>query len=164
MSVTASAYNSTVAQTDDNPNEGAWGDLITPGMQVVAVSPDLLDAGLARGTELQIEGLPGTWTVLDRTASRHRQRIDIYMGTDVDAAIKWGVKKVTIRWSTAPSSPSVSRRLASGDVKPRPSRRDQIDDTRSAPACRGRAATTGTPCRQRDGPPPALEPARADSR
>ena len=106
MSVTASAYNSTVAQTDDNPNEGAWGDLITPGMQVVAVSPDLLDAGLARGTELQIEGLPGTWTVLDRTASRHRQRIDIYMGTDVDAAIKWGVKKVTIRWSTAPSSPS----------------------------------------------------------
>ena len=106
MSVTASAYNSTVAQTDDNPNEGAWGDLITPGMQVVAVSPDLLDAGLARGTELRIEGLPGTWTVLDRTASRHRQRIDIYMGTDVDAAIKWGLKKVTIRWSTTPSSPS----------------------------------------------------------
>ena len=77
-------------------------------MQVVAVSPDLLDAGLARGTELQIEGLPGTWTVLDRTASRHRQRIDIYMGTDVDAAIKWGVKKVTIRWSTA-ASPSSNR-------------------------------------------------------
>lgn len=106
MSVTASAYNSTAAQTDDNLNEGAWGDLITPGMQVVAVSSDLLDAGLARGTELRIEGLPGTWTVLDRTASRHRQRIDIYMGTDVDAAIKWGLKKVTIRWSTATSPPS----------------------------------------------------------
>ena len=51
MSVTASAYNSTAAQIDDNLNEGAWGDLITPGMQVVAVSSDLLDAGLARGTE-----------------------------------------------------------------------------------------------------------------
>ena len=78
--VTASAYNSTRAQTDDNPNEGAWGDLIRPGMQIVAVSPDLLDAGLGRGTELQIESLPGTWIVLDRTASRHRNRIDIYNG------------------------------------------------------------------------------------
>ena len=106
MRVTASAYNSTAAQTDDNPNEGAWGDPITPGMQVIAVSPDLIDAGLARGTELRIEGLPGTWTVLDRTASRHRQRIDIYMGTDVDAAVTWGLKKVTIRWSTAASPPS----------------------------------------------------------
>ena len=35
-SVKASAYNSTVAQTDENPNEGAWGDTITPGMQVIA--------------------------------------------------------------------------------------------------------------------------------
>ena len=106
MSVTATAYNSTSVQTDDNPNEGAWGDLITPGMQIVAVSPDLLDAGLARGTELRIDGLPGTWTVLDRTAARHRRRIDIYMGIDVDAAIEWGVKKVTIRWSTATSPPT----------------------------------------------------------
>ena len=108
MSVTASAHNSTPAQTDENPNQGAWGDLITPGMQVIAVSPDLIDAGLTRGTELRIEGLPGTWTVLDRTASRHRRRVDIYMGTDVDAAIKWGLKKVTIRWSGATSPPSAS--------------------------------------------------------
>ena len=106
LSVTASAYNSTPAQTDERPNEGAWGDPITPGMQVVAVSPDLLDAGLVRGTELRIEGLPGIWTVLDRTASRHRERIDIYMGTDVDAAIEWGVKKVTITWWTATAPPS----------------------------------------------------------
>jgi 3D (Asp-Asp-Asp) domain-containing protein len=106
MRVTASAYNSTIAQTDRYPNIGAWGDLIVPGMQVVAVSPDLLDAGLTKGVELQIDELPGTWTVLDRMPSRYRQRIDIYMGTDVDAAIKWGVPKVTIRWSTATSSPS----------------------------------------------------------
>ena len=104
--VTASAYNSTRAQTDDNPNEGAWGDLIRPGMQIVAVSPDLLDAGLGRGTELQIESLPGTWIVLDRTASHDRNRIDIYMGEDVEAAIEWGLKKVTIQWSTLPSSVS----------------------------------------------------------
>ena len=103
MSVTASAYNSTEAQTDDTPNEGAWGDRITPGMQIVAVSPDLIEAGMGRGSELRIEGLPGVWTVLDRTASRHRNRIDIYMGTDVEAAITWGLKKVTIRWSTPAS-------------------------------------------------------------
>jgi 3D (Asp-Asp-Asp) domain-containing protein len=72
-------------------------------MQIVAVSPDLVEAGLVRGAELRIEGLPGVWTVLDRTASRHRNRIDIYMGTDVEAAIKWGLKKVTIRWSTPAS-------------------------------------------------------------
>ena len=84
--VTASAYNSTRAQTDDNPNEGAWGDLIRPGMR--------------------IEGLPGTWRVLDRTASHHRNRIDISMGEDVEAAIEWGLKKVTIQWSTPTSSVS----------------------------------------------------------
>lgn len=106
MSVTASAYNSTEAQTDDTPNEGAWGDRIMPGMQIVAVSPDLIEAGLTRGAELRIEGLPGVWTVLDRTASRHRNRIDIYMGEDVEAAIKWGLKKVTIRWSTPASQNS----------------------------------------------------------
>ena len=96
--VTASAYNSTSAQTDANPNEGAWGDEIQPGMKVIAVSPDLVEAGLDRGAKVRIDGLPGTWTVLDRTASRHRNRVDIYMGTDVKAAREWGIKKVTIRW------------------------------------------------------------------
>jgi 3D (Asp-Asp-Asp) domain-containing protein len=99
--VTASAYNSLPSQTDGNPNEGAWGDEIKPGMKVIAVSPDLLESGLDRGTEVQISGLEGTWTVLDRTASRHRNRIDIYMGIDVDAAIAWGLKEVTISWSPA---------------------------------------------------------------
>ena len=96
LAVKASAYNSTPAQTQGDPNEGAWGDEITPGMKVIAVSPDLLEAGLGRGTKVRIEGLDGTWTVLDRTASRHRNRIDIYMGTDVDAALEWGIKEVTI--------------------------------------------------------------------
>lgn len=100
--VTASAYNSVERQTDSNPNEGAWGDEISPGMKVIAVSPDLVELGLGRGTQVEIDGLPGVWTVLDRTASRHRNRIDIYLGTDVAAAIDWGLKKVTIRWSEQP--------------------------------------------------------------
>lgn len=107
MRVTASAYNSTVKQTDGLPNEGAWGDRIEPGMKIIAVSPDLLAAGLKRGTEVEIDGLPGTWTVLDRTGSRHRKRIDIYMGVDIKAARQWGLKKVTIRWD-APHTDSKS--------------------------------------------------------
>ena len=46
-----------------------------------------------------MDGLPGTWTVLDRTPSRFRARIDIYMGVDVEAALKWGIRKVTLRWT-----------------------------------------------------------------
>jgi len=98
LTVTATAYNSTPAQTDSRPHLAAWGDRIEPGMRIIAVSPDLVKAGLDHGTEVRIEGLEGTWTVLDRTASRHRKRIDIYMGRDVAAARKWGIKKVTIRW------------------------------------------------------------------
>ena len=97
--VQASAYNSIAQQTDANPNLGAWGDLLIPGVKAIAVSPDLLEMGLDRGTEIEIEGLPGSWTVLDRTASRHRNRIDIYMGVDVEAAREWGIREVVIRWS-----------------------------------------------------------------
>ena len=67
-------------------------------MRIIAVSPDLVEAGLDRGTEVRIEGLEGTWRVLDSTASRHRNRIDIYMGKDIAAAREWGIKEVTIRW------------------------------------------------------------------
>lgn len=98
LTVTATAYNSTPAQTDGRPHLAAWGDRIEPGMRIIAVSPDLIDAGLDHGTEVRIEGLEGKWTVLDRTASRHRQRIDIYMGKDVAAARQWGIRKVTMRW------------------------------------------------------------------
>ena len=97
LTVKASAYNSTAEQTDGNPNEGAWGDRIEPGMKVIAVSPDLLETGLVRGTKVEIEGFEDTWTVMDRTASRHRNRIDIYMGVDVEAAKEWGIQEVTIR-------------------------------------------------------------------
>ena len=43
--VTASAYNSTRAQTDDNPNEGAWGDLIRPRYADRGVARHLESAG-----------------------------------------------------------------------------------------------------------------------
>ena len=98
LSVVATAYNSTRAQTDSRPNRGAWGDKIAPGMKIIAVSPDLVRKGLKRGTKVRIEGVEGEWTVLDRTPSRLRNHIDIYMGVDVSAAREWGRRKVTIRW------------------------------------------------------------------
>jgi 3D (Asp-Asp-Asp) domain-containing protein len=98
LSVLATAYNSTAAQTDARPNQGAWGDRLVPGMNVIAVSPDLVKLGLKRGTKVRIDGLEGEWIVLDRTPSRYKKRIDLYMGVDVKAARRWGRKRVTIRW------------------------------------------------------------------
>jgi 3D (Asp-Asp-Asp) domain-containing protein len=98
LTVTATAFNSTRAQTDSSPLETACGTRLDVGDQVIAVSRDLSELGLACGTELEIEGLAGTWTVVDRTSAKHERRIDIYMGLDIKAAREWGVREVTIRW------------------------------------------------------------------
>jgi 3D (Asp-Asp-Asp) domain-containing protein len=100
LEVSASAYNSVASQTNEQPNLAAWGDELKPGMKVIAVSEDLIDLGLDYGTVVTIEGLPGRYTVLDRTSSRIAGRIDIYMGTDVEAAREWGVRQVTITWNS----------------------------------------------------------------
>ena len=101
LRVTATAYNSTHAQTDAQPNQGAWGDTLEPGMQVLAVSPDLVQKGLKRGVQVRIDGIKGIWTVMDRTPSRLRNHIDLYMGENVRKARKFGRRKVTIRWVDA---------------------------------------------------------------
>jgi len=98
LEVTASAYNSVASQTEGDPTLAAWGDELKPGMKAIAVSPDLVKLGLTHKTKVKIEGLSGRYEVLDRTNSRFTKRIDIYMGTDVEAAREWGIKKVTIRW------------------------------------------------------------------
>ena len=98
LEVTASAYNSVASQTEGDPTLAAWGDELKPGMKAIAVSPDLVELGLTHKTKVKIEGLSGRYEVLDRTNSRFTKRIDIYMGTDVEAAREWGIKKVTIRW------------------------------------------------------------------
>jgi 3D (Asp-Asp-Asp) domain-containing protein len=54
--------------------------------------------GLRRGTRVRIEGLEGEYRVLDKMARRWKRKIDVYMGSDVEAARDWGVRKVTIRW------------------------------------------------------------------
>lgn len=69
-----------------------------PGTKAIAVSRDLEKAGLECGTKVRIEGLNGSYTVMDRTAARHEELIDIYMGRDVKAAREWGVQEVEITW------------------------------------------------------------------
>jgi 3D (Asp-Asp-Asp) domain-containing protein len=98
LRVKASAYNSLPGQTAGDPRLAAWGDVLEPGMRAIAVSRDLLELGLVRGTRVRIEGLPGEYAVLDKMAPRWRRKIDIYMGDDVEAARAWGVREVRIHW------------------------------------------------------------------
>ena len=104
LAVTATAFNSTRAQTDSRPNEAACGDILETGMRVIAVSRDLKKAGLSCGTQVQISGLEGNWTVVDLMAARHRNTIDIYMGKDIRAAREWGRQELEIVWRGGPIS------------------------------------------------------------
>ena len=96
--VTATAYNSVPAQTDRKPNLGAWGDEIQPGMSVIAVSRDLVEAGLERGTRVHVEGFDDEFVVMDRMHRKWSNKIDIYMGNDVKAAREFGQRELLISW------------------------------------------------------------------
>lgn len=99
LKVTASAYTSSVGETDDTPNLAAWGDTLKPGMKSIAVSRDLIEMGLNHNQEVRIEGLDGTYRVLDKMNKRWKKKIDIYMGEDVEKARQWGKKEVVIYWT-----------------------------------------------------------------
>jgi len=101
ISVTATAYNSTEAQTKKgNPNLTAWGDTLIPGVKAIAVSRDLISKGLIHNTKVKIEGLEGVYLVKDKMNKRWRNRIDIYMGLDNEAARTWGKQQVEIKFDT----------------------------------------------------------------
>lgn len=99
--VTATAFNSLPKKGQGNPNLGAWGDRLAPGVNAVAVSEDLLSLGLTRGTKVRIEGLKNEYVVLDRMPAKWKRRIDIYMGNDLTAARAWGKREVKIYWTVA---------------------------------------------------------------
>lgn len=99
VEVTATAYNSVESQTKaGDSTTAAWGDELSPGMKAIAVSRDLIEAGLDHNTPVKIEGLPGTYRVLDKMNKRWNNRIDIYMGDDVAQAKEWGKQTVEISW------------------------------------------------------------------
>jgi 3D (Asp-Asp-Asp) domain-containing protein len=95
--VRATAYNSTPEQTQGDPRLTASGVRLKPGMRAIAVSPDLAQRGLEFGTEVRIEGVPGTWEVVDRMP-RGPRRIDLYFGDDEEAAREFGNRRVRIQW------------------------------------------------------------------
>ena len=96
MVVTVAAYNSVPSQPNSQPTVAAWGDMLKPGMKVVATSRDLLHEGLSHGSVLRIEGFQGEYVVLDRTAARFTKRVDVYMGLDVETAKEFGVQQIRI--------------------------------------------------------------------
>ncbi len=99
LEVTVSAYNSVSWQTSGNPNITAWGDTLKPGMRCIAVSRDLIAKGLKHNTQVKIEGLEMVYLVKDKMNMRWKNRIDIYMGTDVNKARYWGKKKLKIQYA-----------------------------------------------------------------
>lgn len=97
--VTATAFNSLPGQGHGEDHSlAAWGDTLVPGMKAIAVSRDLIAAGLDYGTAVKIEGLEGTWYVRDKMHARWRNKIDIYLGEDREEALRWGRRKVEIRY------------------------------------------------------------------
>lgn len=99
LEVEATAYTSHATQTDSTPTIAAWGDKLKPTTRSIAVSRDLLtEYGLKHRTKVMIKGLSGEFLVLDKMNKRWRKRIDIYMGMNRKAALKWGKKKVELSW------------------------------------------------------------------
>ena len=98
LRVTATAYTSCRRETDSTPYLAAWNNRLKPKVKSIAVSRDLLKMGLTNKTKVTIDGLPGTYVVLDKMNKRWKKKIDIYMGCNLKKAIQWGKRKVTIRW------------------------------------------------------------------
>ncbi|MFT7824783.1 MAG: LysM peptidoglycan-binding domain-containing protein [Sulfurimonas sp.] len=99
LRVTATAYTSSLKETDSTPFLAAWNNRLVPGMKSIAVSRDLLSMyGMDNGTKVRISGLPGIYKVRDKMNKRYRKRIDIYMGVNRQKALKWGKRSVVIHW------------------------------------------------------------------
>lgn len=100
--VTATAYTLRAVETrpQGKPGVAAWGHKLHPESQAIAVSRDLLGVGLVRGTKVRIDGLDGEYVVRDKMNQRWKNRIDIFMGEDLHAALNWGKRSVTIHWQT----------------------------------------------------------------
>lgn len=95
LQVTVSAYNTVKHQTHATyPTIAAWGDTLKPGMDIIAVSRDLLSNGLHYNTQVKIEGFDAIFLVKDKMNRKWRNRIDIYMGNDVERAQRFGKKKL----------------------------------------------------------------------
>lgn len=74
LEVTATAYTSSKRETDRTPFLAAWKNRLKPGIKSIAISRDLLALGLTNGCEVTIDGLEGTYKVLDKMHKRWKKR------------------------------------------------------------------------------------------
>ena len=98
LSVTATAYTARPEETNENPWLSACGVHLKENDKIIAVSRDLEQSGLTCGTKITISSFGDQiFTVQDRTAERWKNKIDIFMGSNLEKALKWGKRKVTIQ-------------------------------------------------------------------
>lgn len=91
--VTAKAYTAHKAQTDNNPNETAYGKKPKKGV-TIAVSKDLKHLKNKRVKLIDKNNKSlGIFVVQDRMARKHRRSIDIFFGKNKKLAKEFGVKK-----------------------------------------------------------------------
>ena len=77
----------------------ANGECLTPQMNAIAVSPDLIqDYGICLNKTVHLQGLKGDYKVKDIMNARHKKSIDIYFGDDQTAARQWGRRTLTLSW------------------------------------------------------------------
>jgi 3D (Asp-Asp-Asp) domain-containing protein len=90
------AFNSVPEQTDDTPCTSADGSDICARY----AAGELICAAnfVPFGTRLAVPGY-GTCTVADRLSRRFPERVDIYLGTDITAARRWGLRRLDIEIS-----------------------------------------------------------------
>ena len=98
LTVRALAYTAQSAGGGRAIPKAANGQLLTPDIAAIAVSPDLFEHGLVFDKKVRIEGLEGEFTVMDTMSCRHENTIDIYFGKDVVAARQWGSRELIISW------------------------------------------------------------------
>lgn len=95
VSVWASAYSSTEAQTDSDPFTTAWGTQVRPGIIAANFLP--------LGTKVLINGQE--YTVEDRLNRRYDNEfmIDVWMGSTAEA-LQFGIRLVTFEIVSLPNS------------------------------------------------------------
>jgi hypothetical protein len=98
-SVVVGAFAVELRRPEAGPWRGSWGDELRPGMKAVAVSPDLVQRGLERGTRVRIEGMPSAYRVRHQLSAATHERVEIFMGTDAAAAQRWHERRARIWWA-----------------------------------------------------------------
>ncbi|WP_243358298.1 hypothetical protein [Fundidesulfovibrio terrae] len=100
LTVTAMAYTaSSVGKGRKALPRAANGEVLTPDISAIAVSPDLIEQhGLSLDKTVRISGLEGEFKVMDLMSPRHSKSIDIYFGNDNAGARQWGKRTLVLSW------------------------------------------------------------------